>query len=68
MNNVNVEQLDKITWEAIGNKLEGEQYTTKKRAVQEFFKVSKHYQRYRNGEYGRLRRLLDHGHSHLYFV
>ena len=52
MNNVNTAKLLKITNEAIGSKLDGEQFKTKKRAVGEFFKVVELYERYLNGEIG----------------
>lgn len=52
MHNIDVARLEEITNLAIGNKLDSKGGRIKRRAVREFFKLAKQYERFTNGEIG----------------
>ena len=52
MHNIDITRLEEITNLAIGSKLDSEGGRMKRRAVREFFKLAKQYERFANGEIG----------------
>jgi hypothetical protein len=52
MHNIDITRLEEITNLAIGSKLDNEGGRMKRRAVDEFFKLAKQYERFANGEIG----------------